>query len=128
MILYIDTSDKSQIFIAVLEQNKEIGSTSVEANFRHSENLLPGIDNLLKGLKISLSDIDEIQVVDHGVSFTSLRIGIVTANALGYALGVPVYGIDKNKKKKRGSGKNFYIVNPKYDRDPNITISKKSLL
>lgn len=128
MILFIDTSDKSRIFIAILEKNKEIGSSVMDAQFKHCEKLLPGIENLLRGLKLSLADIKEIRVASYGVSFTSLRIGVITANALGYALGVPVYGVDRHGKIKKGRGDKFNIVRPEYDRKPNISISKKKLL
>ncbi|OGF28465.1 hypothetical protein A2331_05120 [Candidatus Falkowbacteria bacterium RIFOXYB2_FULL_34_18] len=129
MILHIDTSDKSRIFVAILDKNKEIGSSTIDAGFQHCEKLLPEIDNLLKGLKFSLKGIKGVNVVNYGASFTSLRIGVITANAMGYALGIPVYAVDKNNvKKKGGVGKEFSIVKPEYGGVPNILISKRSVV
>jgi len=87
---------------------------------------------LLKKTKIKLSAIKRIYKKNRGGSFTALRIGVVTANALGYALGVPVEEVaenDKGLKRVKKSFKGFNIIKPVYDKEPNITIknSKNSL-
>jgi len=46
---------------------------------------------------------------------------VVTANALGYALGIPVKGGQKSEVKS----KKFSVVEPFYDREPEITARKK---
>jgi len=81
--------------------------------------------------KVKLTDLKEIKVKNTGESFTALRIGVITANALAYGLGIPVKpgtrdnpstlrqaqpsGFAKSKKYK-----NFSVVAPVYDREPNI--------
>ncbi|MFH0973018.1 MAG: hypothetical protein V1768_03475 [Patescibacteria group bacterium] len=86
-----------------------------------AEKLLPAIDKLLKKNKIKLSDIKKIQVENQGGSFTALRIGVVTANALGYALGIPVEGTQKLENRQQitdsrnqKSKNNFSVVEPIY--------------
>ena len=137
MILYIDTSDKEETIIALL--NKVANSFSVTAfklikSWRQqSEKLIPGIELLLKKEKIKAEVIKEILVNNYGGSFTSLRIGVITANALAFALSIPVRAaaidnsqikvgtkikLKKLKGEKRFAGK--YLVEPIYNREPNI--------
>lgn len=137
MILYIDTSEKEEIIIAFL--NKTAKSFLVTAFKRikswrqQSEKLIPTIELLLKKEKIKVESIKEVLVNNYGGSFTSLRIGVISANALAFALSVPVRAavIDSNEIKvgreikikklkgtKRFAGK--YLVEPIYDREPNI--------
>lgn len=59
----------------------------------HSQVILSLIDELLAEASIAKQDIDAI-AVNHGPgSFTGIRVGVSTAQGLGYALGVPVYGV-----------------------------------
>jgi len=120
MILKIDTTNG--IFIEVLD-NKKITARfiNIEKN-KQSELLILTINKALKKAGIKPGDIKKIEVANQGGSFTSLRIGIATANALGYALGMPVtaIGLTRARNIKKGSQ-----VKPKYDREPNITLKKK---
>ncbi len=52
-----------------------------------SERLLPAVDTLLARHGVSTGQLERIAVVNAPGSFTSLRIGIATANALAYATG-----------------------------------------
>ena len=56
------------------------------------ESLARHLDELLKHFKITVSDIEVIGVDTGPGSFTGLRVGIATANALGLGLNVPVRG------------------------------------
>ncbi len=64
---------------------------------KRSENLLLKIDKLLKENNVSLKDLKTIVVNQGPGSFTGLRVGISTANTLGYVLKIPVIGV-KNQK------------------------------
>lgn len=148
MILFIDTTQGHNIEIAVKDGKKVLAGKKFEAKYRQAEKLLPEIDKMLKSKKIKLNDIKEIQVANQGASlglksgaspssttgtsFTALRIGVVTANALGYALGIRVRGLNppalkllQTGKVKRGGkgerGRGLDIVEPVYDKEPNIT-------
>ncbi len=103
MLLYIDTTFNDKIEIALFSQmNKKYSLLSrkeIPANRQQSEKLLPGIINLLKKNSSDFKDLKMIAVSNEGGSFTSLRIGVVTANALAYALGIKVRAaILKNKE------------------------------
>jgi hypothetical protein len=58
------------------------------------EKLLLAIDEIIKEAKIKLTDLKKIEVENKGGSFTSLRVGVTVANALGFALGILVEGKD----------------------------------
>jgi len=122
MILYINTTDNDKVVLAIKKENKVLYEIKFGARFKQAEKLLPEIDKLLKKKKIKLKDFAKIEVENYGGSFTSLRIGVITANALGFALGIPVIGTNgKNLKSQKLS-----IVKPIYDREPNITKPRSS--
>lgn len=122
MILSINTTAKESMEIALIdEKEKFVVKKNIKTNHDHAEKLLPAIIKLLISKKINFKDIAKIKSANSGGSFTSLRIGVVTANALGYALGVPVIGEEGDVKKFGDSS----IVEPVYDREPNITIKKQ---
>ena len=62
-----------------------------------SENLLVKIDKILSQNQVKLDNLKAVIVNQGPGSFTGLRVGISTANALAYALKIPVIGI-KNQK------------------------------
>jgi tRNA threonylcarbamoyladenosine biosynthesis protein TsaB len=57
---------------------------------RHSEELLPEIERLVRESGTAWDDVESIAVGIGPGTFTGLRIGIATARALGQALGVPL--------------------------------------
>jgi len=133
MILFINTTLNNEIELALKKDGKILACQNFSAPHQQSEKLLPGIDKLLKKNKIKLSDLTGIEVENRGGSFTSLRIGVVTANALGFALKIPVcpkitnYKLQITNKNQKSKIKNqkFSIVEPAYDREPNITLKKQ---
>ena len=123
MELYIDTTGGDYIEIALLKRGAFICKKKFKAKYRQAEKLLPGIKEILAKNKINIANIKKVKVANkenEKTSFTALRIGVVTANALGYALGIPVTG-EKNSVSK---GQQFSIVKPIYNRKPNITTKK----
>ncbi len=100
----------------------------IAARLRQAEKLLPGIQQILEQEGLDISQVREIQVVVTGETFTGLRVGVVTANALVYALGIPIRAVDESgreKKKQIIQEKGFYIVFPEYQKPPNITTKYK---
>lgn len=99
MILYINTSDNTKTIVG-LDDDRLEKPTGVDK----SQQVLSLIDQSLKkhlprrqaGHK-TLKEITEIQVETGPGSFTGLRVGVAVANALGWALKVPVNGkkVDK---------------------------------
>jgi len=127
MNLHINTTAHDEIILKLEKDDKFLAIKKIKAPRTQAEKLLPAIDKLLSSKNIKLSQLKKIIVASYGGSFTSLRIGVITANALAYALNIPVEAEEKNQKNiKKFSG--YSIVEPIYDREPNIGISKKPKL
>lgn len=92
MTLYIDTSDRETITVG-------LGDKKFRAKAREnaSQKLLAFIEEILKKEASSVKEITEIKVNTGPGSFTGLRVGVSVANAIGWALGIPVNG--KNLRK-----------------------------
>ena len=124
MKLYINTILEGKIKVALIDGNKNI-ELEIKTNRNEAEKLLILVEKLLSDNGVSFNKINKIIVADSGGSFTSLRIGVLSANALAYAYNIPVEGesgaqpIDFSK---------FKVVNPIYDGEPNIGVSKKKPL
>ena len=130
MILFIDTASYDEIVITLFhDDGKKLKTKKFKAPRQQAEKLLPAVAKLLSALNCSLSDLKKIQVVVAGGSFTSLRIGVVTANALAYALNIPVEAVSVNgevlKNQQDKKFESYNIVSPQYDKEPNIGVKKK---
>lgn len=101
MILKIDTTDTNKISVGILEKNKKVDKI-VENRKTSSQILLASILNILKKNKLDLSEVKGMIVNTGPGSFTGTRVGVAVANALGFALNIPV-------NSKRGK-----ITLPKY--------------
>lgn len=125
MKLYIDSRDNKKIILAIKEKTKTLFYHQEEiASKKQAEKLLLAIDNLFKENKIKWSQIKEIEVNNEGGSFTGLRLGVIVANTLAYTKNIKVQGSSDKNLLVEG----IEIVKPLYDKDPDITVSKKKLL
>lgn len=123
MVLLINSVYSTEsLKIGILENGQTVVEKIVLAKRAQSEKLLPAIESMLIKSKRRLKDIKKIEVQNDGIGFTSLRIGVVVANALGYALGVPVFG----SKGEAASVSGFNVVQPFYEKEPNITVLHNS--
>ena len=87
MKLFIDTSDRERIVIGFDNERFE-----EDARKEKSQALLPLIHEKLEKTGKSIHDVTEIEVAVGPGSFTGLRVGIAIANAIGWALEIPVNG------------------------------------
>lgn len=90
MYLIIDTSSKKSLVIKFSKNNFEKKVFGV--NFDHSEKLLIEISKILNG---KLKNLEGISVISGPGSYTGLRVGIATANALSYSLDLPIVEVNK---------------------------------
>ncbi|MGW1377699.1 tRNA (adenosine(37)-N6)-threonylcarbamoyltransferase complex dimerization subunit type 1 TsaB [Streptomyces sp. NPDC002446] len=67
-------------------------SRDVDAR-RHGELLLPAVDRVLGAAGRKLAEVSDIVVGVGPGPYTGLRVGLVTADTFGAALGVPVHGL-----------------------------------
>jgi tRNA threonylcarbamoyladenosine biosynthesis protein TsaB len=91
MILHLDTTDQYKIIITLKKDKETIGQIT-EHNQFGSQILLPKIEQLLKDQHIHLKDLRAIEVATGPGSYTGIRVGVSVANALGFALKIPVNG------------------------------------
>ena len=138
MILVIDTSDgKSLSVVLAKSRGAIIVGRTIPTDFDQSAKIFPLIEKELKASQFKLTDLKGIGVIQGPGGFTSLRIGISTANALAYALQIPVVGISlsaskdyksmaqKTLRRLSKSAKKSVVI-PRYGREPNITRPKKA--
>ena len=72
--------------------NEILGEQSHRDPRRHGEVLPVQIEDVLHQAGVTPSDLDAIAVGIGPGAFTGLRVGLATAEALGLALQIPVYG------------------------------------
>ena len=75
---------------ALLEDGVLTAEYSVQYKKKHSQSLVPMLDEMKRMLDLQLSSIDFLAVTEGPGSFTGLRIGAATVKGLGLALDKPV--------------------------------------
>jgi len=93
MFLIINTNTLGKIVVALARRNNLIAERSVKTKFHETEKLLLNIHKILEENKFKLIDLEGVVVANGPGAFTSLRIGVVTANVLAFTLGIPVVGV-----------------------------------
>jgi tRNA threonylcarbamoyl adenosine modification protein YeaZ len=92
-LLVIDTSGTD----ALVALGKENGSLVAErrwaAGYRHGEELLTRIDEMLSSEGVALTDLAGVVVGTGPGAFTGLRVGLATAKALARELAIPIAGV-----------------------------------
>lgn len=91
-ILAIDTSTKD-LLLAVKTKNEVLYSVS-EKSLQHSKILFAQLEEILEKAEIQKEQIDCISVNLGPGSFTGIRIGVVFAKGMAYALGTKLVAID----------------------------------
>lgn len=92
MVLTIDTTNTEEILVCLEDPRSNKTDKIVSRQERGSQVLLPMIVKILKKNKANFNDVTQIKVNPGPGSFTGTRVGVAVANALGYALGIPVNG------------------------------------
>ena len=98
MILHIDTKDQKVVKVSLKKDGKVVKSLR-ESREYGSQVLLPLVIKLLRiprssgqATNYELKTLQGIEVETGPGSFTGLRVGVSVANALGFALGIPING------------------------------------
>ena len=88
-ILTIDTSGNKVIRVGLKKGNiKDVLEEKIKVH--KAQSTLPLIDKLLKKHELRAKDINHIEVNTGPGSFTGIRVGMAIANALSFALKIPV--------------------------------------
>ncbi|MFI8926511.1 tRNA (adenosine(37)-N6)-threonylcarbamoyltransferase complex dimerization subunit type 1 TsaB [Streptomyces sp. NPDC053474] len=92
LLLALDTATPA-VTVALHDGTSVVAESSQVDARRHGELLLPAVDRVLADAGVRL---DAVTAVVAGVGpgpYTGLRVGLMTADTFGLALGVPVYGV-----------------------------------
>ena len=103
-LLAIDTTTDK--LIVALKLNEEICFRNIETNGKgHNKLLLQVIDEIMNEKGIKLSEVDCFGVVVGPGSFTGIRIGVATVNALAFAMQKPIVEITSLEEYDDGTEK-----------------------
>ncbi|MFD9884921.1 tRNA (adenosine(37)-N6)-threonylcarbamoyltransferase complex dimerization subunit type 1 TsaB [Streptomyces alboflavus] len=95
LLLALDTATPA-VTVALHDGTASFGtvaeSSQVDAR-RHGELLLPAVDRVLAEAGLGLDAVTDVVVGVGPGPYTGLRVGLMTADTFGLALGVPVHGV-----------------------------------
>jgi tRNA threonylcarbamoyladenosine biosynthesis protein TsaB len=92
MLLAFDTATP-QVTVALFDETDVVAELASEQTMKHGEQLAPLIDRVLAQASAERHDLTAVAVGAGPGPFTGLRVGLVTARTLGYALEIPVYAV-----------------------------------
>ncbi|MEU3506880.1 tRNA (adenosine(37)-N6)-threonylcarbamoyltransferase complex dimerization subunit type 1 TsaB [Streptomyces longwoodensis] len=92
LLLALDTATPA-VTVALHDGTDVIASSSQVDARRHGELLLPAVDRVLDAAGLTLDAVTAVVVGTGPGPYTGLRVGLMTADTFGLALGVPVYGV-----------------------------------
>ncbi|HSW98169.1 MAG TPA: tRNA (adenosine(37)-N6)-threonylcarbamoyltransferase complex dimerization subunit type 1 TsaB [Candidatus Saccharimonadales bacterium] len=90
--IFIDTTSNQEVTVS-LTVDGEKDSVTKPLERQKAQVVLPILESLLAKHALTLSDVDSIEVNPGPGSFTGVRVGVSIANALSFALGIPVNNI-----------------------------------
>jgi tRNA threonylcarbamoyl adenosine modification protein YeaZ len=91
LVLALDTS--TVVNVGLARGAQVLAAATVADQMAHVEQLMPLVSECVDTAGIRLADIDQLIVGLGPGPFTGLRVGVVTARVLGFALGVELRGI-----------------------------------
>ncbi|MEW2404086.1 tRNA (adenosine(37)-N6)-threonylcarbamoyltransferase complex dimerization subunit type 1 TsaB [Streptomyces sp. NPDC046862] len=92
LLLALDTATPA-VTVALHDGTDVVASSSQVDARRHGELLLPAVDRVLAEAGTRLDAVTGIVVGNGPGPYTGLRVGLMTADTFGLALGVPVHGL-----------------------------------
>ncbi len=131
-VLILDTSHRGELIVALA--NGRLRVLRHRFDTPGSGQLLNLVEQLLHREKVSLRELTGIIVASGPGPFSALRAAASIANAMGYALDVPVTGIVgelsvkelvRRGMKKLARTKLGVVVRPHYGRPAHITKAKR---
>lgn len=91
-VLALDTS--ASVTVAVVsDDGARLARRDAPERRRHAEALAPLVEEALAEAGVDRRDLTAVAVGTGPAPFTGLRVGLVTARTLGFALGIPVLGV-----------------------------------
>ncbi len=129
MIILTLRTDKPESEIGLYDDRAQLAYEVWPAHRQLAETLHIKINTMLDAVDKSLHDINGIVVFQGPGSFTGLRIGLATANALAYGIGCPIVATQadwiRSGIKRLLAGENDTVALPEYGAAVHITQQKK---
>nr|WP_202122357.1 tRNA (adenosine(37)-N6)-threonylcarbamoyltransferase complex dimerization subunit type 1 TsaB [Streptomyces sp. BA2] len=91
-MLALDTATPA-VTVALHDGSSVVAASSQVDARRHGELLLPAVDRVLADAGLRLDAVTAVVVGVGPGPYTGLRVGLMTADTFGLALGVPVHGV-----------------------------------
>ena len=114
LTLAIDTATKV-CSVALCREQEILAEYTINMGHTHSEGLLPQLDQLLARTGVPKSDIELIAVSMGPGSFTGLRIGLATAEAMAYSWQCYLHGVDTLKALAYNLQLEGFVLSPVLD-------------
>ena len=92
-LLAIDTSGTNALVALGTDEGAIIDERRWQAGYRHGEELLAHVDEMLAAAGLTVAGLSGIVVGTGPGAFTGLRVGLATAKALARGLNVPIAGV-----------------------------------
>lgn len=91
LVLALDTS--TVVNVGLARGDQVLATATVADQMAHVEQLMPLVSECVDAAGIRMADLDQLIVGLGPGPFTGLRVGVVTAQVLSYALGLPLRGV-----------------------------------
>src|ERR1035437_2254662 len=92
-VLAIDTAGTNALVAIGDADGTVLTERRWPAGYRHGEELLKRIDEMLAAAAVPIAELGGIIVGTGPGAFTGLRVGLATAKALAHGVGVPIAGV-----------------------------------
>lgn len=92
-MLAIDTATRRAAVAIGSGRDAPVALRSWEAGYRHGEELLSVLDEVLREAGTTLTSLSAVVVGTGPGAFTGLRVGLATAKGLAYGLRIPLIGV-----------------------------------
>ena len=91
LVLALDTS--TVVNVGLARGDQVLATATVADQMAHVEQLMPLVSECVDAAGIRMADLDQLIVGLGPGPFTGLRVGVVTAQVLSYALGLELRGV-----------------------------------
>lgn len=130
-ILGMDSTVEEELCLKLVV-GRRFHEQTVKIGTRSSHRIIESVEKYLASRDLTHTDLSGLVVRRGPGSFTSLRVGVAIANALCYALKVPLVGERGETWFDRGvsaieHGVNHKIVEPLYSHAPHVTAAPAPL-
>ena len=114
LTLAIDTATKV-CAVGLCRDGQILAEYRINMGMTHSEGLMPQLEQLLTRTKITKNEIDLLAVSMGPGSFTGLRIGLASAEAMAYSWHKPICGVNTLKALAYNLPVDGYVLSPVLD-------------